>query len=173
MLIIPIDPTGDLRLAARLLDVQHSSYRIEAELIGVDTIPQLHETLDGLLASGLDWLAAFESAGDSSASPDDRPGDRPTPDVLGALAWSEHDEGDGRVIEIERLVVAPAHFRRGIAKRLVGEAISLAGGRPITVSTGRDNPPARRLYESMGFAHAGDLEVAPSVHLAQYELHTG
>lgn len=159
--IAAVDPSADPRLAAQLLSVQHASYRIEAELIGVDTIPQLHEDAAGLASSGLGWIAAFEAleAIEGSAASGSSP-------VLGALAWSaRHD-----AFEIERLVVSPDHFRRGIARRLVGEALRLADGRPVAVSTGRDNPPARRLYESAGFVHLGDAEAAPGVHLAHYEF---
>lgn len=154
-IVTVIDPSSDALLAQRLLRVQHDSYRVEAELIGVDTIPQLHETLEELIASRLDWIAVVEDEQGGAAS-----------GVLGALAWT----GDDEAFEVERLIVSPAHFRRGIARALVTEGVALAAGRPVSVSTGRDNPPARRLYESVGFVHAGDVEVAPGVHLARYEL---
>ena len=46
---------------------------------------------------------------------------------------------------------------------------SIAGQR-VQVATGRDNAPARRLYESFGFVHTEDQEVLTGLWLARYEL---
>lgn len=43
--------------ASHLLELQHAAYAVEAQLIGDDRIPPLHETESDLLSSGLDWLA--------------------------------------------------------------------------------------------------------------------
>lgn len=54
---------------------------------------------------------------------------------------------------IEDLVILPAFRRRGLAKRLVAEAVALAranGCAEISVSTGLDNQRAQRLYRSAG-----------------------
>lgn len=56
---------------------------------------------------------------------------------------------------IEDLVIMPAFRRRGLAKRLVGEAVALArtnGCAEISVSTGLDNLPAQALYRGEGLA---------------------
>ena len=42
--------------ADKLLALQHAAYAIEAELIGDDRIPPLHEDEAGLIAAGLSWL---------------------------------------------------------------------------------------------------------------------
>jgi ribosomal protein S18 acetylase RimI-like enzyme len=148
--VITIDPATDERLAVQLHDVQRASYAVEARLIGSDRIPQLHETVDQLRGADVSWVGVLDGG-----------------DLAGALAWSSTDAGD---IEIERLVVSPAQFRRGIARALVRHVLDLASGRSVTVTTGRDNPPARALYESLGFVHAGDIEVEPGLWLAAYEL---
>ena len=49
----------DLRddgLAETVLDLQRAAYRIEADLIGSDAIPPLHETLAELTEAPLQWL---------------------------------------------------------------------------------------------------------------------
>ncbi len=54
---------------------------------------------------------------------------------------------------IEDLVILPAFRRRGLAKRLVTEAIALAqanGCAEISVSTGLNNLPAQALYRGEG-----------------------
>ena len=40
----------------RVLDLQRAAYRVEADLIGFDGIPPLHETLDELLGQPLEWI---------------------------------------------------------------------------------------------------------------------
>lgn len=136
------DPAGDPRLAARLLAVQHAAYAIEARLIGDDRIPPLSEDVDALVGAGLDWLVA---TGDGA--------------VLGALARTE----DGGGIGIDRLVVDPAVARRGVGRALVAAVLADAGGRPVTVSTGRGNTPARCLYARAGFRETGEREVLPGL----------
>ncbi|WP_084959398.1 GNAT family N-acetyltransferase [Thermoactinospora rubra] len=141
MLIAEISPDD------RLLHLQRASYAVEALLIGDDRIPPLHESLDDLLAAPLTWLGAIE---------EDR--------LLGAIAW---EESPGE-LDIHRLVVDPSAFRRGIGRRLVEEVVRRAGGRPVVVSTGRDNVPARTLYERLGFLHKEDVEVIPGLWIARY-----
>lgn len=142
MAVERLDPARDPALAARLLRVQHAAYAVEARLIGDDRIPPLSEDAAALAAAGLDWLVATD--GDA---------------VLGALG--RRDTGDG--VEIDRLVVDPAVARRGTGRALVAAALADAAGRRVTVSTGRDNAPARRLYASAGFRETGEREVLPGL----------
>ncbi|WP_052047247.1 MULTISPECIES: GNAT family N-acetyltransferase [Nocardiaceae] len=143
--IVGVDPAADLSLAEQILAVQKSSYAVEARLIGDDRIPLLHESVDDLCAAQVHWLVA-------------RQGD----EILGAAAWSESD--------IDRLVVAPHVHRQGIGRALVEVMIDSIVGQRIQVATGRDNAPARRLYESFGFVHTEDQEVLTGLWLARYEL---
>lgn len=157
---ITIQPALDAQLALQLHRLQRDAYRVEAELIGVSTIPPLHETLPELLQNGLHWLGEFSDGTDR-----ERPAHRRV--LCGALAWSARNG----TLEIERLVVSPAHFRRGIARRLLQAAVAGAAGRSVVVCTGRDNGPARHLYERSGFKLVQLVQPAPGVHLAQYILH--
>ena len=83
-------PSREPALAARLLEVQHAAYAVEARLIGDEHIPALSEDLAALVAADLDWLVADEDGA-----------------VLGALGRRDTDGAVG----IDRLVVdpAPAH----------------------------------------------------------------
>lgn len=142
--------------APELVELQRRAYRIEAQLIGDDRIPQLTETAEELVAAGLTWFVALGGDGE----------------IVGALACSGgegviEDAGaidEGSVIDIERLAVDPGHHRRGVARRLLD---ALPAG-PAVVSTGRDNTPARRLYRSEGFTHAGGREVLPGLWISTY-----
>jgi len=137
-------------LAPRLLEIQHAAYAIEAALIGDDRIPPLHETEAGLRAAGLRWLVA------------ERDGE-----LAGALGFTVDDE----LLDLDRLVVAPEHARRGVGRALVGEALALAPR--AVVATGRGNDPARGLYEGAGFVHEGDQEVLPGLWISRFRRPAG
>ncbi len=60
--------------------------------------------------------------------------------------------------EILTLAVAPDSRRRGIARRLLADLVERAreaGARGIGLEVAADNPAARQLYESCGFARTG------------------
>jgi ribosomal protein S18 acetylase RimI-like enzyme len=135
----------DERVAARVLAIQRAAYAIEAELVGFDGIPPLHESLDELRAQRLEWLGVVDDG-----------------EIAGAIAIT----GEGRACDIDRLVVDPAFHRRGIGRRLVQAVVHHA---VVTVSTGADNAPAIALYESLGFRRTGRTEVAPGFWTVQFE----
>ena len=137
-------------VASRLLALQREAYAAEAALIRDDRIPGLHETLEELRGADLTWLAVLD--------------DRGAP--LAALAARQ----TGRLIDIDRLVVAPSAARQGYGSHLVATVLAQAAGAgyEVVVATGRDNLPARRLYEQLGFRHTGDEEPVPGLWVASY-----
>ncbi|HLU71758.1 MAG TPA: GNAT family N-acetyltransferase [Nonomuraea sp.] len=134
-----------------LLDLQRAAYQVEAEIIGDDRIPPLHETSEELLAQPLTWLAAFDDDGD----------------LVGAVAWEETADE----VDLNRLMVAPSAHRRGVGRALVKEVMARAGERRVVVSTGRDNTPARTLYERLGFTLTGEFEPVPGLWVVNYASH--
>ena len=142
-----VTPAVDRELAGALLEVQYAAYAVEAGLIGDERIPPLHENLEDLQNAPLQWLAAFADGA-----------------LVGAVAWSE----DRCEVDIDRLLVAPSAHRRGVGSALVRAVLLRAGGRRTTVSTGRDNTPARNLYERLGFSSAGEEEVIPGLWITRY-----
>lgn len=149
MHIVERSPREDLQLAHALLAVQQAAYAVEATLIGDDRIPSLHESVGELQAGKLLWLVASLDG-----------------DIVGAVAWSESDDE----MDIDRLIVAPTAHRRGIGATLVGEVMQRAGARRIIVSTGRENSPARALYERLGFEKVKDEEVLPGLTVTRYQF---
>lgn len=138
-----IDPTAP-EVAARIVEIQQAAYRVEADLIGFDGIPQLAEKEDQVCALGeMHWVGAFV---------DDR--------LVGVIAW----EQGGHDVDIDRLAVDPLHVRQGWGRRLV-QSVPSTG--ITTVSTGEANGPALRLYSQEGFEHVGSVEIAPGVRIAQ------
>jgi ribosomal protein S18 acetylase RimI-like enzyme len=141
---VPLD-LGGRGVVERLLALQQAAYRIEANLIGFDGIPPLHESLEELVAQPLSWIGI-------------RAQDR----VVAALAYRLEDS----TCDIDRLVVDTDYFGRGFGSALVA---SLLHHPRITVSTGTANLPARRLYEKHGFQAVGERGIAPGVTVTHYE----
>jgi len=130
--------------------LQQASYPIEARLIGLDSIPPLHDTPATLAASGETFVGCFRD-------PDD---------LVGALSYKLFD--DGRTLDIHRMMVHPDHFRRGLASKLLSAVISLPGLERALVSTGTANAPAVALYERFGFQPDGLIDIAPGVTVTKF-----
>jgi ribosomal protein S18 acetylase RimI-like enzyme len=133
-------------LGERALEIQHRAYRIEADLIGFDGIPPLHESLEELRESKETFLGYF---------------------VDDVLAGFVSYEIIGNTLDIGRLVVHPDYFRRGIGQALIA---ALDGFAPkLIVSTGAANQPARKLYENLGFSLLEEISLPVGVKIARYE----
>jgi len=140
---------SDAEVARRILELQRSAYRVEADLVGSDDIPPLHETLEELVSSGETFLGALVDGL-----------------IIGAISWRLHD----LTLDIHRLVVDPTQFRNGIGASLVRAA--LVAERTATraiVQTGAANDPARHLYISEGFEQVDEIEAAPGLLVARFE----
>ena len=106
--------------ASDLFTLLHRVCAIEAELVGDNNIPRLHEDEAGLVAAGLSWLLELK-------------GSR----IIGAL-WYRH-VSEGYTVDIDRLIVDPRHLRKGIGSRVVLRALDICPR--AQVSTGRHNAP--------------------------------
>lgn len=141
------DPAADPYVAATVLSLQRSAYAVEARLVGVERLPPLLEDERELAAWRGRWVMAWDGV-----------------ELVGAIAWTDH----GGLVDIEKVMVAPAATRQGIATALVSRAVESASGRPVHVATGRDNVPGVALYAKHGFAHAGDEHVPPGLWLSRF-----
>lgn len=142
--VYPLDLTRP-SVARQVLALQRAAYRVEADLIGFDGIPPLHESLSDLVATPCSWLGIFE-----------------LDTVVAAIAFVQ----DGRNIDIDRLVVAPAAARQGLGSALVG---ALDPEATITVSTGTKNLPAHRLYKALGFESIGESSPVAGLQVTHFE----
>jgi len=148
VLVRAIAPGSDSDLASDLLSLQRIAYACEAALIGDDRIPPQHEGLEELVGASLTCVGAFTEG-----------------QLVGALAYRDAIDH----LDIDRLVVSPHAHRRGAGSTLVREALHRAGPRHVLVATGRDNHPARVLYERLDFSHRRDEKVLPGLWIARYE----
>ena len=149
MLFTSPDPAADPYYARILLDLQKAAYAVEAQLLGDDRIPPLQDTLVGIAAWRGNWVVAWEGV-----------------TLVGAIAWDDRSDE----LEIDRLMVAPTAHRRGVGSALLQQVIDAADQRPILTATGRDNPPAIRVYEKFGFRAVGDEEVPPGIWITRLRL---
>ena len=82
--------------------------------------------------------------------------------LLGVLSYEENED----FVDICRLVVSPASFRKGIGRQLVSYVVEeIRGNRDVIVSTGLKNIPAVTLYEKLGFKQERTVEIAPGVQI--------
>jgi ribosomal protein S18 acetylase RimI-like enzyme len=142
----------DPAVAAAVLALQRRSYMVEAQLIGSELIPPLTETPAELQGCEERFLGAFV---------DER--------LAGLVSWKL----DAGTIDIHRLAVDPAFFRRGIGGALVRAALAAEPhAKRAIVQTGAVNEPAKALYRREGFEYVGDREVAPGLSVALFERET-
>jgi ribosomal protein S18 acetylase RimI-like enzyme len=146
--IVELDLADD-DLARALVELQQAAYRVEAELIGLADLPPLRDDAAALRRSGETFLGAYDQ---------------------GVLAGAVSYRIDGDTLDIHRLVVDPARFRRGIGRRLLAAAECRAP-RPgrVVVATGSANAPALALYDAAGYRQTGRREVAGGVDLSSLE----
>ena len=81
-------------------------------------------------------------------------------ELLGCGALKELDAAHG---EIKSMRTAAAHLRKGVGRRMLAHIVAEArqrGYRRVSLETGSAEAflPARRLYESFGFAYCGPFE---------------
>ncbi|MFD0722073.1 GNAT family N-acetyltransferase [Streptomyces globosus] len=147
----PLD-LADEEVAAAVHRIGRAAYAVEAELIGFDGIPALHEGLAEMRGRPLEWRGAVRADGE----------------IGGFVAWER--EADGSVC-VDRLCVAPARFRLGIASLLLRHLLAELPPRvPVTVATGAANAPAVSLYERLGFVRGADFSPAPGLVMASFAL---
>ncbi|MEM9952072.1 MAG: GNAT family N-acetyltransferase [Chloroflexota bacterium] len=135
-------------LAKRALTIQKMAYGIEADLIGFDDIPQLHETINDLQSSPETFIGYFVDHV-----------------LAGVLSYDIEDN----TLDIGRLVVHPDYFRRGIARALITHIDAIEGVSRWIVSTGAKNSPARHLYETFGYQLVEIVKLPVGVEIAHYE----
>lgn len=135
----------DPSLANKIIAIQRPSYQIEADLIGFQGIPALLETVDDIMNSKETFIGYYEND-----------------QLLGVLSYEENED----LVDICRLVVSPASFRKGIGRQLVSYVLEeIRGSRDVIVSTGLKNTPAVTLYEKLGFQQERTMEIAPGVYI--------
>ena len=135
--------------ARQVLTIQLPSYQVEAELIGFNDIPPLKDTVETLQACGETFYGFFCDG-----------------ELAGAISYKRELD----IIDIHRLIVHPAHFRKGIAQSLLSYLQQAEQDFvKMIVCTGQKNTPAANLYRKNGFVLTQEMEVAPNFFLTCFE----
>lgn len=146
-MIIPLN-VEDADTAQRILELQRTAYRIEADMMETDDIPPMRDNESALKKCGESFYGyEYEGA------------------VIGLVSY-HLKEG---MLELCRLVVSPSYFRKGIGRQLVEFVLREPSWDLATVCTGSVNEPALSLYKSEGFQEAEELEVSPGIILTRLE----
>ena len=114
-------------IAQAIRQVSFAAYRVEAGLIGTQHFPPLLERVDEIIVNQNDFYGVYSEQ-----------------ELVGVIELEGED-----VVQINRMVVHPRFFRRGIATRLVRHAKAL--NKTLTVLTATLNEPALNFYRTMGF----------------------
>jgi ribosomal protein S18 acetylase RimI-like enzyme len=134
--------------AGEVLDLQRTSYRIEADLIGTEEIPPLKETFEQLQNCGETFTGCY---------------------MNNRLAGAVSYKVIGTTIDVHRVMVHPDFFRKGIALKLITWTEQReTSSSEVVVSTGAANLPAVRLYEKLGFVRKEDSIVGNGLVLANF-----
>ncbi|MEI4771058.1 GNAT family N-acetyltransferase [Psychrobacillus sp. FJAT-51614] len=135
------------KVAKEILEIQLPAYKIEAELIGFNGIPQLKDTIHNIMISKEIFVGYYDES-----------------QLTGFISFMITDG----LIDICRLVVHPNFFRKGIASALLKYVLEIKKeNQHIEVSTGAKNTPAIQLYERFGFKKINDIEIEPSFFITQ------
>jgi|SRR5690625_1409332 len=147
-MIKKIDITNPVR-AQKVLDIQILSYRVEAEIINFYDIPPLKDTVETLQQCGETFFGYYRNE-----------------ELCGIIAIIIKEN----VIDIQRLVVHPKHFRQGIAEKLLKFVEQQNEGcHMITVATGTQNKPAVNFYIKNGFLKTTEEKITESVSLTYFK----
>lgn len=143
---------ADSATLRQLWELQRAAYAVEAELIGFDGIPPLHETLQELRGCTESFLGVSDEIS-----------------LAGAVSWTRLHDG---TLDICRLVVHPRAHRRGIATALLNSLDVMEPADVTLVSTGTANQPALALYQRRGFTPTSKRQIAPGVTVTLLERKT-
>lgn len=147
-MITKIDIT-DATVAQKVLDIQIPSYLIETSLIDFNELPPLKDTVHTLQQCDETFYGYHLNE-----------------ELCGIISFKI----ENGVMDIHRLAVHPAHFRKGIAKQLIDFIqIGEKGFDTIIVTTGSKNEPAVYFYQKCGFSITGEIQAAEHLFLTSFQ----
>lgn len=139
----------------RVVALQKASYKVEAELIGFDNIPPLHDTVETISETEETFCGAYINE-----------------NLAGIVSYIV----DGGIFDIYRMAVDPIYFRKGVGNRLLTYVLNIGKDEFVekfVVSTGMKNEPAKQLYLKNGFELLGDKAVAGGLMITTFEKKAG
>ena len=132
----------DPKVASDILRIQQESYAVEAELINFSDIPPFRDSIQSIVENDETFIGYMIEG-----------------KIVGVLAY----KAEQKEIDIYRLMVDPAYFRRGIGESLLKYLFATVPNMPVVVQTGKGNDPAVNLYLKYGFEPTDEVEVEQDV----------
>ena len=148
-MIKKIDITNP-KVSKEVLNIQISSYKVEAEIIDFYDIPPLKDTVQSLQQCGETFFGYYLNK-----------------EICGVISIKTV----GKIIDVHRLMVHPKHFRKGIAQRLLNfiEGQMMEDFEVIVVSTGTKNAPAVAFYLKNGFIKTEETRITERLSLTSFK----
>jgi len=143
----------DPALAHQIYRLQQAAYTVERDLIDYPDFPPLHVTAQDIQQEAADFLGAWVDGAWVDGA------------LVGVLSFAT----TATCLDIERLIVHPQAFRRGIASALLHavEGYARAAGQ-LTVSTAAKNLPAVSLYQKHGYQLTQRTTLADGLELVHF-----
>lgn len=136
-------------IVKQILQLQMSSYRVEADIIGYDEIPPLKDTIETLSKCEETFYGYYSEEG-----------------LAGLISYEIEDD----TLDICRMAINPQFFRRGIAQELINFVEKQNNCiKKIMVSTGSENKPAVSLYLKLGFKPVEDISISEGIYITRFE----
>ena len=133
----------------QVYSVQIAAYTVEADIVGAETFPPLHGTLQELRDSRDE---SYVYLVDDVA--------------IGAIFL----EMTATSVLISKLIVLPNFFRRGVARTLISHCLKLYPDTDFEVGTGSGNFPALELYRSFGFRIFEEALLEENIRICRLRL---
>lgn len=124
------------------------SYKVEAHLLGALNFPPLSRPLEDFVNCPNDFIGYYEDH---------------------KLVAVVEMKNEASRMHIQSLVVDPDYFRRGIARKLIEFVLGHYKTNVFTVETGKDNGPARKLYEGFDFVLEKTYTAAENITKVRYQ----
>ena len=134
--------------AEDIRNVFQVSYKIEAKLLGARNFPPLSRSIQSFINSANAFYGFYTNKR-----------------LVAVLEMKKEPDS----MLIQSLVVHPDFFRRGIARKLIEFILQKFDSNQFTVETGKDNDPARKLYESFGFQLVKTYIAEENITKVRYE----
>lgn len=138
----------DIEVSKRIRTVFQLSYKIEAKLLNAFDFPPLKRPLKSYVTSNTEFFGYIKD---------------------GELAGVIEIKHNNSFTDINSLVVSPACFRQGIARKLMEFVFNIFDSNLFVVDTGLENGPATELYKKFDFKEVKQWNTDHGVRKIKFE----
>jgi len=139
----------ELETLKSILEIQITSYKIEAKIIGFYEIPPLKDTIDSLKKCDENFYGYYLKG-----------------ILLGIISYKIFEN----VLDIHRVAIHPCYFKRGIASKMLNFIEKIESNiNKVVVCTGKENLPAVNLYLKKGYTKKKDIEIVKGIYITEFE----